>query len=439
MHAGSVGGDKGGDKKPPRRDKLQLSACDTPTNDFQNAWLTLKELHDKELHHLQAKLTSLRKQRLADGRWTGSTAKIKELTEQLKVLSATITELQDKLRSKTCEQCTVNETYRSTLQQEFYDIQQQNLKLIAELTAERNKLKEENKMLSAKLKLNQQQFHHFSDSDDVFIPCSQRTMPVFSIMEPEQGYPAYLPVKLTKQSNTEQMKSGGEKEQQESPKFPIPFHSQDLFDVPQTSFEKISPNSSKPTPGGISDTKASASFPLISAQSPQREHEFQVVSNLSEDKPGQPKRKQTITQKTSSQKSGSQKDFSWSLSSISTGKNPTIQVVSETSEENMPDYTSSFPFHTERKETLSSNVFPFDYTLSGKRRSSIGIPRYNTGLRDGNIQIPSNEQSTLRKTTNESTGAAGYGTDKPQGDPQSPVFGCRIKRKARMQSERRRK
>lgn len=452
MQAGNVGGgDREGGKKPSGRDKLQLSVCDVSTDDFKKTWLTLKEVHDKELHRLQAKLTSLRKERLAEGRRTGSTAKVKELTEQQKVLTDTINELRDKLRSKICGQCSVNETYRNTLQKEFYDIQQQNLKFIAELTAERNKLREENKMLSAKLKLKQQQFHPFSDSDDDFIPCTQKTMPVFTVKDPVLGNQVYLSRKLIRQSHTEQMKSGEEKEQSQSPKFPASFYSQDLFDVPETSFEKISSNNSKPIVGSISNLKSPASFPLIPTQSPPRGHEFQVASTLSEDNRGQPERKETFTQETFTQKTstqntyslkyGTQRDLSWSLSSISTGENPAVKTVSETSEENMPDYNKSpcFSF-TQRKETKSLNVFPLDYTLSGKRRST-AISRYNIGFsaREGSNRVSSNEQSTLKKNTNESTDAAGYGANKPQGDTQSSTVRCTIKRKARIQSEKRRR
>ncbi|TEA32454.1 hypothetical protein DBR06_SOUSAS24810011, partial [Sousa chinensis] len=116
------------------------------------------------------KLTSLRKERLADRRRTGSRAKIKELMEQQNILNVTIDDLQHKLSSKVCDCCSVNEMYRKTLQKVFDHIQQQNMKLIAELTEERNKLKE-NKQLSARLKLKEQQLHpSSSDSDDDFIP-----------------------------------------------------------------------------------------------------------------------------------------------------------------------------------------------------------------------------------------------------------------------------
>lgn len=441
MQAGNMGGgEREGGKKPSGREKLQLSVCDVSTDDFKKTWLTLKELHDKELHRLQAKLTSLRKERLVDGRRMGSIAKVKELTEQQKVLTDTINELRDKLRSKICDQCSVNETYKNTLQKEFYDIQQRNLTFIAEITAERNKLREENKMLSEKLKLKQQQFHLFSDSDDDLIPCTQKTMPIFTVRDPVLGDQMYMPRKLIRQSNTEQMKSREEKEQSQSSKFPISFHSQDLSDMPQTSFEKISSNSSKPIIGSISNLKSPASFPLIPTQSPPREHEFQVASNLTEDKHGQPERKQIFTQKTSTQNTYSQKyrtqrDFSWSLSSISTGENPAVKVVSETSEENTPDYNKSpFLSFTQRKETNPLNVFPLDYTLSAKRRS-MGISRYNIGFSASGSNQASNEQLTLKKNTNESTDAA----NKSRGDTQSSTVGCGIKRKARMQSEKRRK
>ena len=442
MQAGNVGGgDREGGRKSSTKDKIQVSVCDLSSDDFKKTWLTLKELHDKELQRIQAKLTTLRKERLADGRWSGSTAKIKELTEQQKVLNNTIHDLRQQLNAKVCDRCSMNETYRNTLQQEFYDIQQQNLKFIAELTAERNKLREENKQLSARLKVNQQQFRRsFSDSDDDFIPCTQRS--VFSVREPPPGSQVPLPIQLLKQANTEQVKSAGKKEQPQSPKFPIPFYSQDLFEVPETPLEKTSSTRSNV------NQKSPTAFPLTSTLGPQTGCGFQGDSTLPEDRLGRPQRKSILAQKTSTQKASAQKasaqkcetqmDFSWSLSSISTAETPPTQIVSETSEENMPDYKkSSLPSLTQRKDKLPSNVFPFEGTLrsTGKRRSTIGI---GFSVRDGCSQMPSNEQSTLRKNTNEAAGA-GYGADKPQGETQSFILGSAIKRKAKMQSEKRAK
>lgn len=432
MRTGNMGGeDRKDDKIPPESDKMELSICDVSSDDFKKTWLTLKKLHDKELHRLQAKLTSLRKERLGDGRWTGSTAKIRELTEQQKVLNGTIQALREQLRSKTCDRCIVNETYKNTLQQEFYDIQQRNLKFIAEITAERNKLREENKMLSAKLKVTQKKLS-FSESDDDFIPCAQKRGSVFTVRDPPEGNQVLLPMRLKEESNTEQMKSRGKKEQHIKP-----FLSPDLFDMADTTFESIASNATKSTTGGTSTQKSPTLFPLIYTQSTQREHEIQVVSNLSEDKLDQAKKIQIFTHKTSTQKTSTQMDFPWSFSSFSTEQNPAIEVMSETSaEENMPDNRIALHSFTEKKETRSSNVFPLDYT-SSRKRSSVGIPRYNIGFlgRDSSCQVASTEQLTLRKNTSESTVAKGYGADNPQGDD-TPILGPRIKRKARMQRER---
>ncbi|XP_022271279.1 DNA endonuclease RBBP8-like [Canis lupus familiaris] len=444
MQKGNMGGgDRGSGKKPSVKDKLRFSVCDVSSDEFKKTWLALKELHDRELHRLQAKLATLRKERLADGRWTGSIAKIKELTEQQKVLNSTIRDLRNQLNAKVCDRCSMNETYRNTLQQEFYDIQQQNLQFIAELTAERNKLREENKKLSEKLRLNQQQFQpsfSFSDSDDDdFIPCTQRSVQVFSVKEPAPSAQMHLPIQM-RQSNTEQIRSGRKKERRQSPKFAIPFYSQDLFEEPQISPE-ISSNSSKPAAVSSTNQKSTAAFPLTSTLDPQSGDGFQDVSDLHEDKLGQPKRKHIITQKTSTQKCETHIDFSWSLSSIS-AENPTTQVISETSEENMPDYNKSSlsPF-TSRKEKPPLTVFPFDYTLksNGKRRLKAGTAYCNNvfSVRDCSNQTLSTEQS-VKKNSNESTSTE-YGAYKPPSDTQSLIFESVIKRKAKIQSGKREK
>ncbi|KAG8510653.1 DNA endonuclease RBBP8 [Galemys pyrenaicus] len=434
MQSGSEGGGMGGGKKPSDKEKLQLSTCDLASNEFKKTWLTLKELHDKELQRLQAKLTSLRKERLADGRWTGSIAKIKELTEQQKVLSGTIHDLRDQLSTRICDRCSVNETYRNTLQQEFYDIQQQNLKFISELTAERNKLREENKKLSEKLKLSQKQLVKSStDSDVDFVPTTQRKMPDYSL--PRQGTSMHLPSKVIKQPHTDQMKSGGKKEPPQSSSFPAPLCSQNVFDVPETSFEKTF-YGGKAAIGGSGNQKFTTNFPLSSTFSSQRGFGFQGAANLPEDKL---KRKQRSTQNPAMQKCDTHSDFSWNISSVSTGENPATHVASETSEENMPDCNRSlFPPFTPRMERPSLSVFPLDYTLrsSGKRRLSINLARPSTGfsVRDDSSQPPSKEQSTLRKNTAESTSAV---YTKPQSDTPSCTVGSTLKRKARVQTEKR--
>lgn len=71
----------------------KVSLCDVSSEDFKKTWLTLKELHDRELRRLQGKVNSLRKERLSDRRRTGSISRIKELTEQKRALNDTIHDL----------------------------------------------------------------------------------------------------------------------------------------------------------------------------------------------------------------------------------------------------------------------------------------------------------------------------------------------------------
>ena len=109
-------------------DKTQISLCDVASEDFTKTWLTLKELHDGEPLRLQGEVTSLRKEQLSDESWTGSMSRIKELTEQGTDLNDATHDLRGQLNAEVCDGSTVNEMYRNTLQQKFYDIQQQNLK-----------------------------------------------------------------------------------------------------------------------------------------------------------------------------------------------------------------------------------------------------------------------------------------------------------------------
>ena len=128
MKAGDVGEeDRESGQNSSEGDKIQISLCDVSSEDLKKTWQTLTELHDREPRRLQGKVTSLRKERLSDGRWPGSISRIKDLTEQRRALNDTIHDLRGQLNAKVCDRSTVNETYRNRLQQEFYDIQQQNL------------------------------------------------------------------------------------------------------------------------------------------------------------------------------------------------------------------------------------------------------------------------------------------------------------------------
>lgn len=129
--------DGGGGRRASRAGKAKLSVRDLMSDDFKKAWLSLKDIHDKELHRLQMKLGSMRKARLTEGRRQGPVAKDKRVTET-----------QNAPDSELCERCLINETYSNMLQQEFNNVHQKRLVQIAELTVENNKLKEENRKLS---------------------------------------------------------------------------------------------------------------------------------------------------------------------------------------------------------------------------------------------------------------------------------------------------
>lgn len=431
MQAGNEGeGGRRDCKKSSGRESSQLSICDLESDSFKKTWLTLKELHDKELRRLQAKLTSLRKQRLSDGRWTGSTAKIKELTEQQRVLQSTINDLKDQLKAKTCDNCSMKETYRLALEKDYSEIQQQNLFFIAELTKETNKLREENKRLS-EIIMRQQQFQTYGSDD--FVSGSQMTMSDVSVREPAQGRQRHVPIKSISQSQSKQMKPTSTKELQQSSEFPVPSFSQDLFEVPETPFAK---SSSKPNTEDPASQKLLASSLLTTSLSHQKRYGFQDFLNPHEDKIGQPKG--TLETKVCPAKE-TQIGVSWSPSAVSPGEYPTH--VSETLLETLEDYsiTSCNPL-TKEKKIIPLNALPLDSTLksSTKRRAVVAIP-CNTkfAAKDSSKLIPSNEQSASENIY-EST-SAGNGADKPQCDTESVFLGSGLKRKVKTQSQRKRK
>ena len=416
----------------------RVSLCDVSSEDFKKTWLTLKELHDRELRRLQGKITSLRKERLSDGRRTGSIPRIKELMEQKRVLNDTIHDLRGQLNAKVCDRCTVNETYRNTLQQEFYDIQQQNLKFIGELTAERNKFREENKQLLARLKRKQQQSRcSSSDSDDDSVPGSQKSESVISIRDPLPGPERHVALKMKTQTKTKQMKARGKKKQPHSSELQVPLYSQDVFEVPESPQEKISSNSTKTITISSGSQKSSSTVPSASTLGPQTVYGFQDDSSLPDARLGRPQSKSIFTQRTSPQRistpnPGTETDFPWSLSSISPEEDLTTEILSETSEESMIDYSKSIfsPF-TRRDENTTLHLFPLDYTSSSTvQRPSSGV--FHVSMRESSSQTPCSEQSTARKDTNVAKGAA-HDADKPQDESQACTSGSSIKRKVKIQ------
>ena len=340
--------DRESGRSSSEEDTMQnVSLCDVSSEDFKKTWRTLKELHDRELRRLQGKVNSLRKERLSDRRRTGSISRIKELTEQKRALNDTIHDLRGQLNAKVCDHCTVNETYRNTLQQEFYDIQQQNLKFICEFTAERNKLREENKQLLARLKRKQPQSRRSSsDSDDDFIPGSQKSESFISIGDPPPGPERYAALKMITQTKTKQMKARGKKKQPHSSELQVPLYSQDVFEVPESPQEKISSNSTKTITISSGSQKSCSTVPSASTLGPQTVYGFEDNSSLPDARRGHPQSKSIFTQRTSPQristpKRGTDTDFHWSLSSISPGEELPTEVLSETSDESMIDYQFS--------------------------------------------------------------------------------------------------
>ena len=393
----------------------RVSLCDVSSEDFKKTWLTLKELHDRELRRLQGKITSLRKERLSDGRRTGSIPRMKELMEQKRVLNDTIHDLRGQLNAKVCDRCTVNETYRNTLQQEFYDIQQQNLKFIGELTAERNKLREENKQLLARLKRKQPQSRRSSsDSDDDSVPGSQKSESVISIRDPLPGPERHVALKMKTQTKTKQMKARGKKKQPHSSELQVPLYSQDVFEVPESPHE-ISSNSTKTITISSGSQKSSSTVPSASTLGPQTVFGFQDDSSLPDARLGHPQRRYIFTQRT-------EIDFPWSLSVISPEEELPAEILSETSEESMIGYTKSiFSPITQRDENPTLHLFPLDYTSSSNvQRPSFGV--FRVSMRESSSQTPCREQSTARKDTNGATGAA-RDADKPQDETRACTQG----------------
>ncbi|KAG5194110.1 hypothetical protein MJG53_020122 [Ovis ammon polii x Ovis aries] len=425
MKAGDVGEeDRESGQNSSEGDKIQISLCDVSSEDFKKTWQTLKELHDREPRGLQGKGTSLRKEQLSDGRWTGSISRIKEFTEQRRALNDPIHDLRGQLNAEVCDRSTLNETNRNTLQQESYDIQQENLKLTSELTAKRNKRRQEKKQFSARLKKKKPQFRRsFSDSDDDFVPGAQESKSVISIRDAPPGPERYVAVKLITQTNTKQTKSRGKKKQPHSSELQVPFYSQDVFEVPERPQEKISSNSTKTITISSGSQKSSSTVPSASTLGPQTVDEFQDDSSLPDARLGHPQSESIFTQRTSPQristpKHGTEIDFPWSLSIISPGEDLPTEILSETSEESMTDYTKRIfsPF-TQRDENTTLHLFPLDSTSSANvKRPSLGV--FHISMRESNSQTPCSEQSTASKNTSGATAAA-HDADKPQGETQA--------------------
>lgn len=297
----------GGGRRSSRAGKAKLSVRDLMSDDFKKAWLSLKDIHDKELHHLQMKLGSMRKARLTEGRWHGPVAKNKRVTETQNVPD-----------SELCERCLINETYSNMLQQEFSNVHQKCLVQIAELTVENNKLKEENRKLSDKVKAKQPRIPLcFLDSDDDdFMPGIEfERRQVYNVKEP--SYPVQLPARQVMEPRREQTRSLSILDVEPSPDDHLLLLSSQgaTIQMPETPLvDSASVKDNLAKEANVLPSRIAYSLPTT-LETPKKDTVISISS-----------------QKSSTQKQG--KDtLIWSISSISPGE-PII--ISEASEENMP-------------------------------------------------------------------------------------------------------
>lgn len=373
MQAGNSGeGSRENDKKSPERDQLQQNECDVASDKFKKSWLKLKEVHNKELRRLQAKMTYMREEQLADKRQTDPTTKINELTTQYETLNTIISDLQKQLSTKTCDRCFISETYRNVLQKEMYNMQKLNLKFISGLSAEISKLRGEIKKFSTKVKSGQRQFYvYFSDSDDDdFIPCNRKTKSVFDVKDPTQITLVHRDIKQVKGNNTEQVKSGSKMELEQSLKTPVSSRS-NVTEVSKTAFAKTPPNDGRPATEGSTCQKSFVGFPIIPTLDTQKNFGPPCVTNFPGNTAGSRKRKhETNAPQTPSTQMYEKNKLFLSLFGIPAENITPTQLVSETSEENMPDYNGhSSPFSRYKNKITCLSVLPSDSTSINSGRS----------------------------------------------------------------------
>ncbi|NWJ02740.1 RB8NL protein, partial [Crypturellus undulatus] len=123
------------------------------TESFAEFLNKLKEIHEKEVQGLQAKLTELTTEKCRDAqRIEELFAKNHQLREQQKVLKENVKVLENRLRAGLCDRCMVTQELAKKKQNEYETSHFQSLQHIFILTNEMNRLKEENKTLKEDLK-----------------------------------------------------------------------------------------------------------------------------------------------------------------------------------------------------------------------------------------------------------------------------------------------
>ncbi|XP_077191908.1 RBBP8 N-terminal-like protein [Paroedura picta] len=123
------------------------------TENFAEFLNKLKEMHEKEVQGLQAKLNELTNEKCRDTQRIDELfAKNHQLREQQKVLKDNVKVLENRLRAGLCDRCQVTQELAKKKQHEFGKAHFQSLQHIFILTNELNNMREENKRLKEELK-----------------------------------------------------------------------------------------------------------------------------------------------------------------------------------------------------------------------------------------------------------------------------------------------
>ncbi|KAK6471872.1 hypothetical protein HHUSO_G28838 [Huso huso] len=124
-----------------------------PMDSFEELHNKLRELHEKEIHSLQAKVTELTMEKCCDSqRIEDLFKKNQQLREHQKMLHENVKLLENRLRAGLCDRCTVTQDVAKKKQQDYETSQLHSLQHITILVNEMNVLKKENKKLLEEVK-----------------------------------------------------------------------------------------------------------------------------------------------------------------------------------------------------------------------------------------------------------------------------------------------
>nr|XP_033770861.1 RBBP8 N-terminal-like protein isoform X2 [Geotrypetes seraphini] len=135
-----------------KRNSLRILLLSNNMENFSDVLNKVKEIHEKEVQELQAKMTELTMERCRDTRRIDELfAKNHLLREQQKALNENVKVLENRLRAGLCDRCTVTQELAKKKQQEYEESHFHSLQLISSLTNELRGLKEENTSLRKEL------------------------------------------------------------------------------------------------------------------------------------------------------------------------------------------------------------------------------------------------------------------------------------------------